>query len=199
MLQNHNAVFEIIFAIFIFVILPFLVAFLATRFPGEKIAEIEEEKKEKKEKASSIEVKPKKVKNPLEFIGASLLIISVLILPYFKVPLFGGIRVLELYDFVRGVGKLSETLGTATSSRSGAEIFLAIFLLILISGIISIFNSKVGGVIGLIGIILITIVSVGIGKELGISGLSFLDFGYYVAWIGVVLCLFPEKILKLIK
>lgn len=130
--------------------------------------------------------KPKESKNPVKFIGAGLLLLSVLVLPWIKIPLMGSGRILEVLDL-------------AESSGERALVMLS-FGLVLIAGIIAIFKPRIGGIIGIVGLYFSINIASLIAEDIGEGTLfSFLDFGYYIAWVGVILCLFSNKIYKAIK
>lgn len=130
--------------------------------------------------------KPKPNKNPVKFIGAGLLIISALTLPWIQIPLMGSGRILEVLD-------LAESSGEKT-------LVILAFTLVLIAGIIAIFKPKIGGIIAIIGLYFPLNIASLIAEEIGEGTVfSFLDFGYYIAWVGVILCLFSNKIYKAIK
>lgn len=104
--------------------------------------------------------------NPIGIIGGIVLIISPF-LPWFSVLIF----TVSLLDIV----------------LLGDLVALLILILLVLGGIVSFFKGLIGGIIGLIGAIIFTILLfVGIGTitpEL----LGFLGIGYYLAWIGSII------------
>jgi len=130
--------------------------------------------------------KPKPNKNPVKFIGAGLLLISVLVLPWIKIPLMGSGRILEVLD-------LAESSGERT-------LVMLAFGLVLVGGIIAIFKPKIGAIVAILGLYFSLNIASLIAEEIGEgTPFSFLDFGYYLALVGAILCLFSNRIYKAIK
>ena len=129
--------------------------------------------------------------NPVGLVGGLILIISAVSLPWFNIPLLGGQRILDLMNLAR----LASAFGAPPSEVQMFIQFLwVVFLLILIGGIISVFKPKIGGCVGMGGVIVFTIALATTDKPA--EALSFLDSGYFAAWIGALVSLLSGKIYK---
>ena len=127
----------------------------------------------------------KKPKNFVKFIGAGLILISALLLPWYNFPLLGSGRILEVREL-------------AESGGQNALVILT-FILVLVAGIIAVFKAKAGAIIGIIGLVFSFIIAAMLASDVGSSGFSFLYFGFYIALIGIIACLFSNKIYKTLK
>ena len=138
--------------------------------------------------------------NLVGLIGGLVLIASALFLPWIHIPyasyLIGD---LKIYDVPRLISELSALL-SPLGQRVPSEVqFLAtlcwlVFFMVLAGGILAIFKPKLGGSIGIGGVILFTIPII-FSKD----GLAYISSGYYVAWIGAIVSLLSGKIYKKVR
>lgn len=127
--------------------------------------------------------------NPISFVGGVLLVISALFLPWINLPILGGAKLLDLQKMVNELSSMAKAFGSNAPESASvvSSLILIIFFLLLIGGIISIFKPKLGGGIGLLGIVIFTIPMV--------KYFSYVDSGYYIAWIGAIIALLSNKIM----
>jgi hypothetical protein len=119
--------------------------------------------------------------NPIGLFGAALLIISTLFLPWIEIPIIGKFTLLE-------VQRITSLLIIDPKTSSLSFLIPSIFLMTLLSGIISIFKPKAGAFIGIFPLTLF-IIPISNLKEFNIIG-----SGYYTAWIGIIISLFSDTI-----
>jgi len=112
--------------------------------------------------------------NPIGIIGGIVLIISPF-LPWIS-AIFINVSLLDMVLLPRGAGLEAGYLGP-----------LLVLILLIVGGIVALFKGIVGGIIGLIGVLIFTIALFTI--PFGMFVFNFLGIGYYLAWIGAIICI----------
>lgn len=111
--------------------------------------------------------------NPIGIIGGIILIISPF-LPWISVLFFN----LSLLDFLT-----FSTMDVGTAYY----IILIVLILLVVGGIVAFFKGLIGGIIGLIGVLIFTILL--FAGETTFAVAAYLGIGYYLAWIGAIICI----------
>lgn len=132
--------------------------------------------------------------NFVKMAGAGLIIISVLFLPWIKIPFLGSGTILEMHKLINEGNQLERSFGLAPEGPP-SSIFIILFVLVLLGGLIALFKAKVGAIIGIVGLVWGTLVGIAIASDFSSS----FAIGYYLAWIGAGACLFSKRIYKAIK
>jgi len=112
--------------------------------------------------------------NPIGIIGGIILIISPF-LAWISVSVYGIAISVSLLDFV----------------LAGDMVSILILILLIVGGIVSFVKGIIGGIIGLAGVLVFTIMAL-TATTYGIpAGMIFsvLGIGYYLAWVGAIICI----------
>jgi hypothetical protein len=111
--------------------------------------------------------------NPIGIIGGIILIIS---------PFLAWVSA-----FIINVSLLDMVLQSGAGLGTDYLVILIVLVLLIVGGIVAFFKGLIGGIIGLVGVLVFTIYLLVIPD--GSLLFSFLGIGYYLAWIGAIICI----------
>jgi len=111
--------------------------------------------------------------NPIGIIGGIILIIS---------PFLAWVSA-----FIINVSLLDMVLQSGAGLGTDYLVILIVLILLIVGGIVAFFKGLIGGIIGLVGVLVFTIYLLVIPD--GSLLFSFLGIGYYLAWIGAIICI----------
>lgn len=111
--------------------------------------------------------------NPIGIIGGIILIIS---------PFLAWVSV-----FFINMSLLDMVLQSGAGLGTDYLVILIVLVLLIVGGIVAFFKGLIGGIIGLVGVLVFTIYLLVIPD--GSLLFSFLGIGYYLAWIGAIICI----------
>lgn len=111
--------------------------------------------------------------NPIGIIGGIILIIS---------PFLAWVSA-----FIINVSLLDMVLQSGAGLGTDYLVILIVLILLIVGGIVVFFKGLIGGIIGLVGVLVFTIYLLVIPD--GSLLFSFLGIGYYLAWIGAIICI----------